>query len=184
MLLPRNSNKCIQRDVMICPVNCLMIHPHDGRKGLTAESQCCQALLTSQFLALPLPAWSGHGVHFVLDWLEDHTKLALQTGQWVPWWDRECEALEDPGQEKEELHLGQDLTQTHPDPSTKRQVTGWWDDQSCAFTVQKPTCRGRAQEWESTYTSITTSLQWNQHQCRYQCRLQGKGESLCKEKHP
>ena len=39
------------------------------------------------------PAWSRRGIHLVLGWLEDHTKLALQTRQRVAWWDGEGEAL-------------------------------------------------------------------------------------------
>lgn len=42
---------------------------------------------------LSLPAWSESGFHLVLGWLENHAKLALQTGQRVAWWDREGEAL-------------------------------------------------------------------------------------------
>lgn len=113
---------------------------------------------TSACLAIPLPARSGQGVHLVHGRLEDHTELALQTGQRVAWWDREGEALQDPGQEEEELHLCQGLSQTHPDSSTERQVAGRWDDQTCAFTVQEPTCRGGTRDSESTHTSKTTSL--------------------------
>lgn len=48
----------------------------------------------STCLALgPFPTRSGSGFHLVLDWLEDHTKLALQTGKRVVWWDRQSKAL-------------------------------------------------------------------------------------------
>lgn len=108
---------------------------------LTKTNKQTKKLLTQ--MAPCLPAWSRGGIHLVFGWLEHHTKLALQTGQRVSWWDSEGEALQDPGQEEEKLHLCQGLTQTHPDASTERQVAGRWDDQTCAFTVQKPSCGKR-----------------------------------------
>lgn len=91
-----------------------------------------------------LPAGSGRGVHRVLGRLEDHAELAVQTGQGVARRHGEGEALQDPGQEEEDLHLSQGLAQTHPDPGAERQVAGRRDDQAGAVTVQEPTCRGRA----------------------------------------
>lgn len=105
----------------------------DGAHVFTATGLFCLALVSC-------PVWSDCGVHLVLGWLQDHSELSLQTGQTVAWWDGQSEALQDPGQEEEELHLGQGLTQTHSQPSTKGQVAGWWDRRSCAVTVQEPAC--------------------------------------------
>lgn len=140
---------------MICPVHCYMldllpsVSPADSQ--VTAVENMGPISMCLPLVSLP--AWSGCSGHLVLSWLEDHTKFALQTGQRVAWWDREGEVLQDLGQEEEELHLGQGLAQTHPDTCTKWQVAGRWDDQTCAITVQEPTCRGRRQGSESTHTS-------------------------------
>lgn len=87
--------------------------------------------------APPLPAGSGRGGHLVLDGLQHHPELPLQTGQGTPWRDGEAEALQDPRQDEEELHLGQGLAQTHPGPRPKGQVAGRGDDHRRAVTVQK-----------------------------------------------
>lgn len=108
-----------------------------------------------------LPVGSELGVHLVLGRLEDHTKLALQTGQRVAWWDREGIPLQDPGQEEEELHLCQGLAQTHPNPRTKWQVAGRRDDQTCGFTVQEPTCKKKA------------GIRLNTHKLKYKPHKQG-----------
>lgn len=89
-----------------------------------------------------LPARSGGGGHLVPRRLEDHAKLPLETGQRVPSGDGEGEALQDPRQEEEELHLSQGLAQTHPDPHSKWQVAAGRDPHSGAFTVQEASCRG------------------------------------------
>lgn len=91
-------------------------------------------------LALSLPARSGCSVHLVFGGLQHHTELALQAGQRVSRRHGEGEALQDPGQEEEKLHLGQSLPQTDPDAGAEWQVAGRWDDQTCALTVQEPSC--------------------------------------------
>lgn len=87
--------------------------------------------------ALCLPARPGRGGHPVLDGLQHHSELALQAGQKTARWDGEAEALEDPGQDEEELHLGQGFTQTHPRSCTEGQEAGGRDDHGGALTVEE-----------------------------------------------
>lgn len=71
-----------------------------------------------------MAARSGCGFHCILDRLQDHAELPLQTRERLTRWDGEREALQDPGQEEEKLHFGQSLPQTNPEPGSERQVAG------------------------------------------------------------
>lgn len=75
----------------------------DGAYVFTVIGLFCLALMSC-------PVWSDCGIHLVLGRLQDHSELSLQTWQIMAWWDSQSEALQDPGQEEKELHLGQGLT--------------------------------------------------------------------------
>lgn len=98
---------------------------------------CCRGGLVPNSQAPPLPARPGRGGHLVLDGLQHHSELALQTGQKSVRWDGEAEALQDPGQDQEELHLGQSFTQTHPGSRAEGQVAGRRGDDGGAFAVEE-----------------------------------------------
>lgn len=108
---------------------------------------------------LPLPTRPGSGGHLVLDGLQHHPELALQTGQTTLRRDGEAEALQDPRQDEEELHLGQGLAQTHPGPRPEGQVAGGGDDHRRAVTVQEAA-------WRRTSTESMCHASVNEEQTR------------------
>lgn len=94
-----NANKWCHRCI-ICPVQYRMLDHLVGDISLaenkapqTFNSQFKNMVTISTRRTLFLPARSESGIHLVFSWLENHAKLALQTGQRVARWDRKGEAL-------------------------------------------------------------------------------------------